>query len=102
MEQSTFSFEVFPGECVGIVGQAAAGRAWLRCPSWGSSTIRGEIENGAIELQGAKFARPLTVSVCRIRGEQIGFIFQDPQTSLNPLFTVGRQMIDVVRAHRKV
>jgi oligopeptide/dipeptide ABC transporter ATP-binding protein len=96
------SFEVYPGECVGIVGESGSGKSVAALSIMGLVDYPGVIENGAIEFEGQNLRALSPEQLRRIRGEQIGIIFQDPQTSLNPLFTVGRQMIDVVRAHRKV
>jgi oligopeptide/dipeptide ABC transporter ATP-binding protein len=96
------SFEVYPGECVGIVGESGSGKSVAALSIMGLVDYPGVIESGAIEFEGQNLRALSPEQLRRIRGEQIGIIFQDPQTSLNPLFTVGRQMIDVVRAHRKV
>lgn len=96
------SFEVYPGECVGIVGESGSGKSVAALSIMGLVDYPGVIENGVIEFSGQDLRKLPLDALRRIRGEEIGIIFQDPQTSLNPLFTVGRQMIDIVRAHRKV
>lgn len=96
------SFEVYPGECVGIVGESGSGKSVAALSIMGLVDYPGVIENGIIEFDGRDLRTLPPEQLRQIRGEQIGIIFQDPQTSLNPLFTVGRQMIDVIRAHRKM
>ena len=96
------SFEVYPGECVGIVGESGSGKSVAALSIMGLIDYPGVIERGTIEFEGANLRTLSPDQLRHIRGEQIGIIFQDPQTSLNPLFTVGRQMTDVVHAHRNV
>lgn len=96
------SFDVHPGECVGIVGESGSGKSVAALSIMGLIDYPGVIERGTIEFEGQDLRALSTEQLRHIRGEQIGIVFQDPQTSLNPLFTVGRQMTDVVRAHRSV
>lgn len=96
------SFEVFPGECLGIVGESGSGKSVAALSIMGLIDYPGQIESGVIEFGGTDLRKLSEDQLRKVRGEEIGIIFQDPQTSLNPLFTVGRQLVDVVRAHRKV
>ena len=96
------SFEVYPGECLGIVGESGSGKSVAALSIMGLIDYPGQIESGRIEFGGVDLRTLSEDQLRRMRGEEIGIIFQDPQTSLNPLFTVGTQLIDVVRAHRKV
>ncbi len=96
------SFDVHPGECVGIVGESGSGKSVAALSIMGLIDYPGVIENGTIEFDGRNLRELPPEQLRQIRGQEIGIIFQDPQTSLNPLFTVGRQMIDIVRAHRKL
>ncbi len=96
------SFDVYPGECLGIVGESGSGKSVAALSIMGLIDYPGEIESGRIEFGGADLRTLSQDRLRRMRGEEIGIIFQDPQTSLNPLFTIGTQLTDVVRAHRKV
>jgi len=96
------SFDVHPGECVGIVGESGSGKSVAALSIMGLIDYPGVIESGVIEFDGRNLRELPPEQLRQLRGQEIGIIFQDPQTSLNPLFTVGRQMIDVVRAHRTV
>ncbi|MCO5222224.1 MAG: ABC transporter ATP-binding protein [Thermomicrobiales bacterium] len=96
------SFDVYPGECLGIVGESGSGKSVAALSIMGLVDYPGQIEAGRIEYAGTDLRTLSENQLRRVRGEEIGIIFQDPQTSLNPLFTVGTQLVDVVRAHRKI
>jgi len=90
------SFTLKPGEVLGVVGESGAGKSTI-----GNAIINlleppGEITNGKILFQG-KNLRDLSDKEMRdIRGKKVGMIFQDPQTSLNPLMTIGAQLIETI------
>src|SRR5579872_1729876 len=94
------SFHVDQGECVGLVGESGCGKT-----TTGLSVMRllpnvGHITGGAIRLAGHDLV-PLTErEMCKVRGNEVGMIFQDPLTSLNPTMTIGRQIAESVRLHR--
>lgn len=96
------SFDVYPGECLGIVGESGSGKSVAALSIMGLIDYPGQIEAGRIEFGGVDLRTLSEDQLRRVRGEEIGIIFQDPQTSLNPLFTVGTQLTDVVHAHRKM
>jgi len=96
------SFDVYPGECLGIVGESGSGKSVAALSIMGLIDYPGQIETGRIEFGGTDLRTLSEHRLRRIRGEEIGIIFQDPQTSLNPLFTIGTLLTDVVRAHRKI
>jgi peptide/nickel transport system ATP-binding protein len=96
------SFTVEPGETVGLVGESGCGKTMT-----GLSIMRllpngGFIADGAVRFGGKDLARLNEPAMRRIRGNEIGMVFQDPMTSLNPTMTVGYQIAEVVREHRKV
>ena len=96
------SFDVAAGEVVGIVGESGAGKSLT-----GAAIIRlleapGRIAGGEVRLQGERIDNLSDDAMRRVRGRRIGMVFQDPLTSLNPLYTVGRQIIETVRAHADV
>ena len=96
------SFDVAAGEVLGIVGESGAGKSLT-----GAAIIRlleapGRIAGGEVRLQGERIDNLSDDAMRRVRGRRIGMVFQDPLTSLNPLYTVGRQIIETVRAHADV
>jgi oligopeptide transport system ATP-binding protein len=95
------SFDVFPGECVGIVGESGSGKSVASLSIMGLVAYPGRVDRGEILFEGRDLRTLAPSEMRRLRGERISIIFQDPQTSLNPLFTIGRQLIDVVKAHRR-
>jgi oligopeptide/dipeptide ABC transporter ATP-binding protein len=95
------SFEVRRGECLGIVGESGSGKSVASLSVMGLVDYPGRITGGEIRFQGQDLRRLSAKELRALRGSKLSIIFQDPQTSLNPLFTIGRQMTDVVRAHRR-
>src|SRR5215467_10637903 len=93
------SFAIAPGEVLGVVGESGAGKSVT-----GSAVIRlidppGRIAGGEIRLGGRRIDNLPEEAMRRIRGREIGAVFQDPLTSLNPLYTVGRQLVETMRTH---
>ena len=92
------NFEVKKGEILGLVGESGSGKSTL-----GNAIINlidepGKISNGSIILDGINIlAKP--EDILKFRGKKIGLIFQDPQTSLNPLLTIGEQLIETIQTH---
>jgi peptide/nickel transport system ATP-binding protein len=95
------SFSVRSREIVGIVGESGCGKSTLASTLLRLLPPNGEIRGGSVIFRD-RDVRTLSGDQLRdLRGREIAMIFQDPLTSLNPTFTVGRQMIDVQRAHLK-
>ncbi|MEA2324470.1 MAG: peptide/nickel transport system ATP-binding protein [Solirubrobacteraceae bacterium] len=92
------SFDVARGEVLAIVGESGCGKSVTTMSLLGllpdTATVCGEAHFGGVQLIGAPAA-----ALRRIRGREISFVFQDPMTSLNPVFTVGRQIGEVLRRH---
>jgi oligopeptide/dipeptide ABC transporter ATP-binding protein len=96
------SFHVNPGECVGLVGESACGKTTVGLSIMKLLPAVGHVTGGSIRLFGRDLA-PYDESQMRtVRGNEIGMIFQDPMTSLNPTWKIGRQIAEVVRLHRRV
>ena len=93
------SFSVKPGEIVGIVGESGCGKSTLSSALLGLMAANGEISGGRIALRGRDLRGLRDSDLAVLRGREIGMIFQDPLTSLNPTFTVGTQLVDAQRAH---
>ena len=96
------SFHVNPGECVGLVGESACGKTTVGLSIMKLLPNVGHVTGGSIRLFGRDLAPYDERQMRAVRGNEIGMIFQDPMTSLNPTWKIGRQIAEVVRLHRKV
>jgi peptide/nickel transport system ATP-binding protein len=93
------SFAIQPGEVLGVVGESGAGKSLTGMAIIGLLDPPGRIAGGSIRLEGERIDNLPYEQIRRIRGRKIGAIFQDPLTSLNPLFTVGQQLIETIQTH---
>ncbi|MDO9436196.1 ABC transporter ATP-binding protein [Hydrogenophaga sp.] len=93
------SFDIAPGEILGVVGESGAGKSLTGAAIIGLLEPPGRIVGGQILLEGERIDHLADAQMRPIRGRRIGAIFQDPLTSLNPLYTVGRQLIETIRTH---
>ncbi len=93
------SFAIAPGEVLGVVGESGAGKSLTGAAIIGLIDPPGRIAAGEIRLGGRRIDNLPYDAMRRVRGREIGAIFQDPLTSLNPLFTVGRQLVETIRTH---
>lgn len=96
------SFEIAPGEILAVVGESGAGKSLTGAAIIGLLEPPGRIGGGQILLQGQRIDNLLPEQMRHIRGRKIGAIFQDPLTSLNPLYTVGKQLIETIQTHLPV
>jgi oligopeptide/dipeptide ABC transporter ATP-binding protein len=96
------SFHVNPGECVGLVGESACGKTTVGLSIMKLLPNVGHVTGGSIRLLGRDLAPYSEGQMRTVRGNEIGMIFQDPMTSLNPTWKIGRQIAEVVRLHRGV
>ena len=93
------SFEIAPGEVLGVVGESGAGKSITGTAIIGLLEPPGRIAGGEVLLEGGRIDNLPAEQMRRIRGRRIGAIFQDPLTSLNPLYTVGRQIVETIQTH---
>ncbi len=96
------SFEIAPGEILGVVGESGAGKSLTGAAIIGLLEPPGRIASGQILLEGERIDNLPPQRMRHIRGRRIGAIFQDPLTSLNPLYTIGRQLVETILAHLPV
>jgi peptide/nickel transport system ATP-binding protein len=96
------SFDIAPGEILGVVGESGAGKSLTGASIIGLLEPPGRVASGRILLEGQRIDNLPYEQMRKIRGRKIGAIFQDPLTSLNPLYSVGRQLIETITAHLPV
>jgi peptide/nickel transport system ATP-binding protein len=95
----TISLSIAPGEVLGVVGESGAGKSLTGAAVIGLIDPPGRIGAGEIHLGGRRIDNLPADALRRIRGREIGAVFQDPLTSLNPLYTVGRQLVETITTH---
>jgi len=93
------SLDIRPGEILGVVGESGAGKSMTGMAVLGLLEPPGHIAGGEIRLAGRRIDNLSERELQKIRGAEIGAIFQDPLTSLNPLFSVGDQLMETIRIH---
>ena len=93
------SFAIAPGEVLGVVGESGAGKSVTGAAVIGLLDPPGRIAGGEIRLSGRRIDHLHYDALRRIRGREIGAIFQDPLTSLDPLYTIGEQLTETIRTH---
>ena len=96
---SDVNFEIAAGEILGVVGESGAGKSMTGAAVIGLIDPPGRISSGTVELAGERIDQLQGEALRRIRGRRIGSIFQDPLTSLNPVYTVGRHLVETIRTH---
>jgi peptide/nickel transport system ATP-binding protein len=93
------SFDIAKGEILGVVGESGAGKSVTGSALIGLIDPPGRIAGGEVLLHGERIDNLDAESLRRLRGKKIGMIFQDPLTSLNPLYRVSEQLIQTIRTH---
>src|SRR4029079_13969596 len=93
------SFSIAPGEILGVVGESGAGKSLTDAEIIGLLDPPGRIAGGEIRFDGARIDQLPYEAMRRLRGRRIGAIFQDPLTSLDPLYTVGQQLVETIPTH---
>ncbi len=95
----SISFDIAPGEILGVVGESGAGKSLTGAAIIGLLEPPGRIASGQILLEGQRIDNLGYEQMRPIRGRKIGAIFQDPLTSLNPLYSIGRQLVETIQTH---
>ena len=93
------SFDIAPGEILGVVGESGAGKSLTGAAIIGLLDPPGRIAGGEIWFEGRRIDHLPYEEMRKVRGRSIGAIFQDPLTSLNPLYTIGRQLTETIQTH---
>lgn len=93
------SFDIAAGEVLGVVGESGAGKSLTGAAIIGLLDPPGRIAGGEVRLKGERIDNLPERALREIRGKRIGMVFQDPLTSLNPLFRIGEQLMETIRQH---
>ena len=93
------SFDIAPGEVLGVVGESGAGKSITGTAIIGLLERPGRVAGGEIRMEGKRIDNLPPEQMRKIRGRHIGAIFQDPLTSLNPLYTIGDQLVETIQTH---
>ena len=96
------SFEIVPGEILGVVGESGAGKSLTGAAIIGLLDPPGRVAGGEVRFDGRRIDNLPYDEMRRMRGRHIGAIFQDPLTSLDPLYTIGQQLIETIQTHLPV
>ncbi len=96
------SFHVNEGEAIGIVGESGSGKSVSSLSVMRLLQFPGKIVGGEVLFKGENLVNKPKKEMMKIRGNEIAMIFQDPMTSLNPVFTVGNQIMEVILKHQKI
>jgi len=99
---SDVSLRIAPGEIVGIVGESGAGKSMTGSAVAGLMEPPLQTTGGAIHFDGTRIDTLGEDGMRRLRGSAIGMVFQDPLTALNPVFTIGRQLVETIRTHQRL
>ena len=93
------SFSMNEGEVLGIVGESGSGKSVTAYSIMGLTTYPGKLIGGTIYFNGHQIEKMSEKEMRKIRGNEVSIIFQDPMTSLNPVYTIGNQITEVIRLH---
>lgn len=96
------SFHIGEGEILGVVGESGAGKSVTGFSIIGLIDEPGKIEAGEIIFNGEDLMKKSESEMNKIRGKEISMIFQDPMTSLNPVYTIGQQLEEVLLLHENL
>jgi peptide/nickel transport system ATP-binding protein len=93
------SLSIAPGEVLGVVGESGAGKSLTGAAIIGLIDPPGRIGGGEVRLGDRRIDNLAPEEMRRVRGREIGAVFQDPLTSLNPLYSIGRQLVETITTH---
>ena len=93
---------IAPGESVGLVGESGSGKSTLGLAVMGLIDPPGGISEGRIQFRGTDIGQAGEDALNRVRGDSLSMVFQDPMSVLNPVLTIGMQVAEAVRAHRRI
>ena len=93
------SFSMEEGEVLGIVGESGSGKSVTAYSIMGLTAYPGKLIGGTIRFNGHQIDQMTEKEFRKIRGNEVSIIFQDPMTSLNPVYTIGNQIVEVIRLH---
>ena len=96
------TFHINEGEVLGVVGESGAGKSLTGTSIIGLLEPPGRVAQGEIYLEGRRIDTLSDDAMRKVRGREIGMVFQDPLTSLNPLYTVGEQLVETIQTHTKL
>lgn len=96
------SLAVAPGRTLAVVGESGSGKTMTFLAALGLMPKGGRVVRGSVRLQGQDLLKLGPEALRRVRGADIAMVFQDPLTGLNPVFTIGDQLVEVLRAHRPI
>ena len=94
------SFDLRPGEVLAIVGESGSGKSVTAQTIIGLTRSKNSRIEGSVKLDGEELIEADDATMRRLRGERIAMIFQDPMTSFNPVYRIGDQIIEAIRAHK--
>ena len=93
------SFSMEEGEVLGIVGESGSGKSVTAYSIMGLTAYPGKLIGGTIRFNGHQVDQMAEKEFRKMRGNEVSIIFQDPMTSLNPVYTIGNQIVEVIRLH---
>jgi oligopeptide/dipeptide ABC transporter ATP-binding protein len=94
------SLDVRPGEVLAIVGESGSGKSVTAQTMIGLTRSKNSRIEGSVKLDGEELLEADDATMRRLRGERIGMVFQDPMTSFNPVYRIGDQIVEAIRAHK--
>jgi len=96
------NFDVEKGKALGIVGESGSGKSVTMLSVMRLLDESGKVKSGTIKFKGENLQAKKEYEMLKIRGNALAMIFQDPLSSLNPVFTIGDQIIEMLQAHKKI
>jgi peptide/nickel transport system ATP-binding protein len=94
------SFDLAPGEVLAIVGESGSGKSVTAQSIMGLIPSRNATVEGSVRFRGKELTGASEAELRKVRGAEIAMVFQDPMTSLNPVYRVGAQIVEAIQAHR--